>query len=229
MILHPPTVVFLRNRRKSVPGPILHYVHDPLCGWCYAAAPMADAVREAGIPLSLHGGGLWADPTKLSADKAAYIRKSDARIESLSGQRFGTAYTDELLSNPATVFWSLPTIAAVQAAKRVEAGSGLHMLHAIQVAHYVDGRRVVDPEILADVAAGIGLDPHDFERSFDLAGAGSHIASTRAFMERLGLGGFPSFVLERGAELICVPHDGFYGRAAAFADAVAEAAKHRAA
>ena len=69
-----------------MPGPMLHYVHDPLCGWCYAAAPMVDAVRKAGIPLSLHGGGLWADPTGLSADKAAYIRKSDARIASLSGQ-----------------------------------------------------------------------------------------------------------------------------------------------
>lgn len=212
-----------------MPRPMLHYVHDPLCGWCYAAAPMVDAVREAGIPLSLHGGGLWADPTKLSADKAAYIRKSDARIASLSGQRFGTAYTDVLLGDPTTVFWSLPTIAAVQAAERVEAGSGLRMLHAIQTAHYVDGRKVVDPEILADVAAGIGLDAHAFEQSFDLAGAGSHIASTRAFMERLGTGSFPSFVLERGAELIGVPHDGFYGRPAAFADAVAEAAEQRAA
>lgn len=209
--------------------PILHYLHDPLCGWCYAAAPMVDAVRNAGIRLSLHGGGLWADPTKLSAEKAVYIRTSDARIASLSGQRFGTAYTDELLGDPTTVFWSLPTIAAVQAAERIEAGSGLRMLHAIQVAHYVDGRRVVHPEILADVAAEIGLDPQAFEQSSDLAGAGSHIASTRAFMERLGLGGFPSFVLERGAELTGLSHDGFYGRPVAFADAVAQTAEQRAA
>ena len=212
-----------------MPGPMLHYVHDPLCGWCYAAAPMVDAVREAGIPLSLHGGGLWADPTKLSADKAAYIRTSDARIASLSGQHFGTAYTDELLGDPTTVFWSLPTIAAVQAAERVEAGAGLRMLHAVQAAHYVDGRRVVDPAILADVAAGFGLDAQAFEQSFDLASANSHVASTRVFMERLGLSGFPGFVLERGAELIGVPHDRFYGRPAAFAEAVADAAEQRAA
>ena len=212
-----------------MPGPTLHYVHDPLCGWCYAAAPMVDAVKEAGISLSLHGGGLWADPTELSAGKAAYIRKSDARIASLSGQRFGAAYTDELLRDPRAVFWSLPTIAALQAAERVEAGSGLRMLHAIQTAHYVAGRRVVDLEILSDVAASIGLDAHAFEQSFDLAGAGVHIASTRAFMERLGLRSFPSFVLERGPELIGLPHDEFYGRPTAFADAVAEAAKHGAA
>ena len=212
-----------------MPGPMLHYVHDPLCGWCYAAAPMVGAVREAGVPLSLHGGGLWAAPTRLSADKAAYIRKSDARIASLSGQAFGAAYTDELLGDPTAVFWSLPTIAAVQAAERVQAGAGLRMLHAVQTAHYVDGRRVVDPEVLADVAAGVGLDARAFEQGFDLAGAGVHIAGTRALMERLGLSGFPSFVLERGAELIGVPHDGFYGRPTAFADAVVEAARQRAA
>ena len=48
-------------------------------------------------------------------------------------------------------------------------------------------------------------------------------------MDRLGLGSFPGFVLERGAELIGVPHGGFYGPPTAFADAVAEAAKHGAA
>lgn len=25
-------------------GSVLHYVHDPLCGWCYAASPLR-AVR----------------------------------------------------------------------------------------------------------------------------------------------------------------------------------------
>lgn len=29
---------------------ILHYVYDPLCGWCYAATPMVEAVANAGIP-----------------------------------------------------------------------------------------------------------------------------------------------------------------------------------
>ena len=212
-----------------MPGPVLHYVHDPLCGWCYAAAPMVDAIREVGIPLSLHGGGLWASPTELSPDKSAYIRESDAGIASLSGQRFAEVYTDGLLDDPAAVFWSLPTVAAVQAAERVEPRVDLQMLHAIQVAHYLDGRRVVDPRVLADVAVGIRLDARSFERSFDLDAAADHIASTRAFMRRLGLRGFPSFVLEAGSEPIGVPHEGYYGRPAAFVAAVAAATEQRAA
>jgi len=36
----------------------LHYFHDPLCGWCYAAAPLVTAAAAVpGVALKLHGGG----------------------------------------------------------------------------------------------------------------------------------------------------------------------------
>jgi protein-disulfide isomerase-like protein with CxxC motif len=66
---------------------ILHCVHDPLCGWCYAASSMVEAVANAGIPIVLHGGGLWETPTGVAPDKRAYIQRSDARIAELTGER----------------------------------------------------------------------------------------------------------------------------------------------
>ena len=27
-------------------APVLHAIYDPLCGWCYAAAPLLAAARE---------------------------------------------------------------------------------------------------------------------------------------------------------------------------------------
>lgn len=210
-------------------SPLLHYAYDPLCGWCYAAAPMVDAVNEAGIALSLHGGGLWATPTKLRPEKGAHIRESDARIAAMTGQHFGAAYTAGLLSDPATIFWSQPTVAAVLAAGSVGTGADLAMLHAIQVAHYVDGRRVVETDTLAELGAGIGLDPQAFGKSFDLDRAADHIKGSRAFMDRLGLHGFPSFVLEAGSALIRIPHESHYGRPEAFVEAVTRAARQHAA
>ena len=35
----------------------LHYIYDPLCGWCYAVAPLVKAARTV-IPITLHGGGM---------------------------------------------------------------------------------------------------------------------------------------------------------------------------
>ncbi len=33
-------------------SPILHYVYDPLCGWCYAAEPLVRAAAKAGVELT---------------------------------------------------------------------------------------------------------------------------------------------------------------------------------
>lgn len=43
---------------------ILHYVYDPLCGWCYGIAPLIEVVSNA-FPnsIKLHGGGLFT-PTR---------------------------------------------------------------------------------------------------------------------------------------------------------------------
>jgi putative protein-disulfide isomerase len=205
-------------------APTLHYVHDPLCGWCYAVTPMIDAVAQAGIGIVLHGGGLWEPATGPTPEKRAYIRQNDARIAALTGMTFGPAYLDGLLADATTVFWSIPTIAAVLAAGTVEEGADLKMMHAIQHAHYVNGRRVVETPVLTEAAVSVGLAEDAFLHAFQRAPVDEHVARTRRWMQQLGLHGFPSFVLEHDAKLVRVQHEPFYGRPAAFLHAVNAAA-----
>ncbi len=199
--------------------PTLHYVHDPLCGWCYAVTPMIEAVAQAGIAIVLHGGGLWEPATSPAPEKRAYIRQNDARIAALTGMTFSPAYLDGLLTDATTVFWSSPTIAAVLAAGTMDGGADLRMMHAIQYAHYVDGRRVVETPVLTEVAGSIGLAKDAFLHALQSAPADEHIARTRRWMQ-LGLASFPSFVLEHDGELVRVQHEPFYGRPDAFLNAV---------
>ena len=195
----------------------LHHIHDPLCGWCYAVTPLAEAVRDAGVPIALHGGGLWEPATRPGPDESRYIRDSDARIAALTGMTFGPAYLDGLLADRDTPFWSRPTIAAILAAGTIGPDSGLAMLHAIQHAHYVEGRRVVEP---ADVVGAIHLDRTAFVDALNAAPVDLHVARTRERMQRHGLRGFPGFVLERGATFARVQHEPFYGQPRAFLRAV---------
>lgn len=198
----------------------LHYLHDPLCGWCYAVTPLVEAVRDAGVPIALHGGGLWEPATRLGPDKSRYIREHDARIVALTGMTFGPAYLDELLADRDTLFWSRPTIAAILAAGAIRPDAELAMLHAIQHAHYVEGRRVVEPAVLADVAEAIHLDRKAFVDALDAAPVDLHIARTRDRMQRHGLRGFPGFLLENGGTFARVQHEPFYGQPQAFLRAV---------
>ncbi len=53
---------------------ILHYFYDPLCGWCYAAEPLIQAAAAAGVPIMLHGGGLWERPVHAPEAKRRMMR-----------------------------------------------------------------------------------------------------------------------------------------------------------
>lgn len=196
---------------------ILHYIHDPLCGWCYGAEPLVRSAMSAGnLELQLHGGGLWPQPTKLPDDMRRYIGQADARIAEMTGQPYGDAYLSGLLFDPELVLESRPTIAAVLAAEALDASKALAMLSGIQHAHYEHGLHVVDGASLRDVAVECGLEPQAFEVAFRSIAVDEHIAETRALMQRVGAAGFPTFVLEHDGDWTTVPHHRFAANPAEF-------------
>ena len=195
----------------------LHYIFDPLCGWCYGAEPLARAASEiAGLDLALHAGGLWPEPTVLPEETRRYIQQADRRLAEVSGQPLGERYRSHLLFDPDLVLDSRPVTQAVLAAEALS-HAGLAMLSAIQRAHYVDGRHVVRYEVLSELGADIGLDEDAFAAAFETADADAHIAETRELMGRVGAQGFPCFVLEIGGRLFSVDHNRFHRNAAGFA------------
>jgi putative protein-disulfide isomerase len=200
-------------------APVLHYFHDPRCGWCYAAEALVAAAAALPLTLRLHGGGLFpAGP--LPQAKRAQIRVADAHIAELSGQVFGPAYLDGLLADPQTDFGSRPVIAAVLAAEALAPAAALPMLQALQRAHYREGLQVARPEVQAGLAAALSLDRAGFEAAREAALQGAvdaHIADSRRRMAAAGLQGFPSFVLEHGGDAQAVPHQDCYGRPEQFA------------
>ncbi|MDM0074204.1 DsbA family protein [Variovorax sp. J2P1-59] len=179
----------------------LHYVFDPLCGWCYAAAPLVQAAYAVpGLAIDLHGGGMMtgANRRAITPEWRDYVMPHDRRIAQLSGQPFGAAYFDGLLNDGGAMLDSAPPLTAVLAA-HADAGKGLEMLHRLQRAHYVEGRRIADTAVLRALAAEIGLVPTAFTEAFDyLAGEPTqrHIADSRAWLARAGGRGFPTFALQ---------------------------------
>src|SRR5256885_3464591 len=82
---------------------VLHYIFDPLCGWCYAAAPLVKAARSVpGVTLQWHGGGMLtgAHTRTITADWRGHVMPHDQRIAEMTGQPFGRSeeHTSELQS-----------------------------------------------------------------------------------------------------------------------------------
>src|ERR1035437_1939584 len=98
----------------------LHYIHDPLCGWCYGAAPLVKAARAL-VPVEAHAGGMMTGSRRqlVTPQLRAFVTPHDRDIARQSGQPFGSAYFDGLLQDTSAVFDSEPPIAAVLAAESV--------------------------------------------------------------------------------------------------------------
>jgi putative protein-disulfide isomerase len=201
--------------------PVLHYLYDPLCGWCYGAAPLVQAARRV-LPVQAHAGGMMTGSRRqrVSPPLRDYVMPHDRRIGQLTGQPFGADYVDGLLRDTTALFDSEPPIAAVLAAERL-AGRGLDMLSRLQTAHYVEGRRIADTSVLVEQAAAIGLDPAAFAAILDETqgvAVQAHIAEARLLMQRVGAAGFPTFVLEREGQFTTLDASAFFGRPEEFAD-----------
>jgi len=192
---------------------ILHYFYDPLCGWCYASESLIEVARHIpGLRIELHAGGLIPNPVRLPEAKRKQVRVADGRIHDLTGQEFGPAYLDVLLDHPNSIWHSPPTIGAVLAAEAMVEGQGFAMIAAIQRAHYVDGRRVVDANVLADIAKSIGLNESEFRTQYGLAAVAEHIEDSQKMMHWFGLHGFPTFLLERAGRFGRLEHEPLYGK-----------------
>ncbi|MCB4358528.1 DsbA family protein [Quatrionicoccus australiensis] len=199
----------------------LHYIYDPLCGWCYGAAPLVAAAREI-LAVQAHGGGMMtgANRQQVTPQLRAYVKQHDARIAQLTGQPFGPAYADGLLHASGVVLDSEPPTAAILAAEAI-AGRGLDMLAQLQIAHYVEGRRIAEASTLNEVAGELGLDTQAFAAAFaQQSGAAvqRHIEETRHLMAEVGARGFPCFVLETDGVLQRIDIGGYLGQPQAFQD-----------
>ncbi|QDG72780.1 DsbA family protein [Janthinobacterium tructae] len=189
--------------------PTLHYIFDPLCGWCYGAAPLVEAARAVpGLTVAFHGGGMMTGSNRrqITPEWRGYVLPHDRRIEQLSGQPFGDAYVNGLLNDTTAMMDSAPPITAILAAE-VLAGKGLDMLQRVQRAHYVDGLRIADLPVLLALAQELGLDGAAFQAQYARqAGAATqqHIAASRALLAQVGGQGFPTFVLDDGSGKLSV-------------------------
>jgi putative protein-disulfide isomerase len=189
------------------------YLFDPLCGWCYGAAPavvrleMHPGVRLHPLPTGLFMGG----GREMTPDFAAYAWSNDQRIAQMTGQAFSEAYRHHVLGDAEGRFDSTAPTRALTAVHLTEPARELEALHRIQTLRYVDGRDNTDEPRLVRVLTDLGLaeaaallesaDPSIEEAIARRRGMAEQV------MSGLGLRGVPALVrLEEGGRVSAIPN-----------------------
>lgn len=183
----------------------LHYLFDPLCGWCYGAAPALSALlANAGQTVNLHPVGLFAGAGARPLDDsfAAYAWSNDQRIEALTGQQFSSDYRERVLAARPAMLDSGPATLALTAVHLTAPTREFDALKAIQQARYVAGRDVTSRTVLAELLQTLELadaaarlaQPDAALLSADRA----RQAGAQTLMRAVQARGVPTLILESG-------------------------------
>ncbi len=181
------------------------YLFDPLCGWCYGAAPViGQLAKHPDIQLELAPTGLFAGSgQRMDASFAQYAWANDQRIAGLTGQRFTEAYRQNVLGRTGSPFDSSAMTLALTAVAESEPVRELEVLRVLQETRYVDGLDTGSAQVVEAVLRRMGLDGvADQVAAPDLAlreRNASRLQQARRLMRSLGAQGVPGLVVHGAA------------------------------
>ncbi|WP_372026319.1 DsbA family protein [Tistrella mobilis] len=211
------------------------WLFDPLCGWCYGAAPAIRRLAgQAGITLDPFPVGLFAGTGAFPMNEgfARHAWSADQRIARLSGQPFTEAYRRMVLgatggrvdSGPATIALTAVRLGAPAGESLTQE---LAALEAIQRARYVDGLDNADRGVIAGVLDGLGMAAAAARFQAPdpalLAADRARIAAGREAMRRMGVRGVPALILDKGAGARLLDAGQLFGPVDALVAAIAAA------
>ncbi len=174
----------------------LYYVHDPMCSWCYAFAPLWEQL-QARLPASVRVerllGGLAPD-SDTPMDEAMRMRL-EATWHRIEQSVPGTHFNFDFWSRCTPYRSTYPSCRAVIAATAHGDEYGQAMTRAIQHAYYQQARNPSKIEVLLELAAEIGLEPAAFAQDMASQRTENELQRQLAVASELGVDSYPSLIL----------------------------------
>jgi putative protein-disulfide isomerase len=180
-------------------GPILWYFADPMCSWCWGFSPVIEAIREEyrdHMKVALVLGGLRPGTKE---PQSAQSREDILHHWRQVHERTGQAFKFEGAMPEGFVYDTEPPSRAVVAVGGIEPDATFAMFKAIQSAFYAEGRDVTQPAVLAELAAGLGMEQTRFLPAFESDEARTKTLVHFRQAREWGVRGFPTVILQNDA------------------------------
>jgi len=193
--------------------PVLYYVHDPMCSWCWAfEGARSELFRQlpSEFPVRRLLGGLAADTDEPMPE--AMVNHVKANWRAIEARVPGVRFNDDFWTScrPRRSTW--PACRAVIAAREQGAKYDEIMTRAIQQAYYRQARNPSENATLTELAADIGLDSQRFSQILAAPSTQETLLGEIHTTRQLNMRSFPGLTLQTASGLHPVPVD--YGAAA---------------
>lgn len=185
------------------------YLFDPLCGWCYGfSQTMLDFYhqqKENFEFVAIPGGMITGNRIAPYHSMESFILNSYRQIEEMSGARFGEKYLQELITSDAELN-SEPPSRALITFRSFDYDRAVPYAHALQNAHFAEGKDYNQEVLYTELAAGFGLDPEAFRERYHDERIKTNVQQEFAWVSESGVQGFPTVVLRAGRKYYMLAH-----------------------
>jgi len=181
------------------PEPVLYYVHDPMCSWCFGFKKTRRALF-ARLPDNLEikwlVGGLAPDSDEpMPDDMRTYIQNTWKKIQDhIPGVEFNFEFWKKNQPRRSTY----PACRAVIAAGEQGEKYSRLMVESIQTAYYQQARNTSDNSTLIEIANEAGLNVEQLEKDLLDKSTQQKLLTEIKHTRQLGANSFPSLVLVSG-------------------------------
>lgn len=175
---------------------ILWYIADPMCSWCWGFAPVIEAIRWNYcnfLKIELVLGGLRPG-TKQTI--APVLREEILHHWKAVERATGQSFRFEGAMSEGFIYDTEPASRGVVAMSLINPEIIFPFFESTQFAFYAEQKDVTKPEILAQLAADIGIDAKSFLRVFESDEAKNQTSIHFDKARRWGVFSFPTVIVQ---------------------------------
>ena len=181
------------SRRKII------YAFDPLCSWCYGFHSIIMKLKnkfDFELDFELKSGGLIIGKRICAiSKKAEYLKKSIPDVERITGAIFGEKYL-KLLDEGTYISNSIPPSIAFNVLKSFRSDLDFEIGHAIQKAHYLEGRDLNNIRPYFDIAEEFEINKFGFMERFQDPIFETQTLEEFELVKSWGADNFPAILLQ---------------------------------
>lgn len=185
--------------------PVLMYIYDPMCSWCWGYRPTWDILQDklsSTLDINYLVGGLAPDTDELmSDDMQHFLQQIWHKIANQLGAQFNFDFWVKCQPKRSTY----PACRAIIIAREYQLEQAMYL--AIQQGYYLQAKNPSDNNTLIALASSIGLDSKKFEQALTSDKVNQQLLAEIALVRQMPINGFPSLVLAINDQFISIEVD----------------------